>query len=171
MQPGDGNHECWLFIETSGKEGGRMGGRDEEGRWGWRMTWLDKCFKQSCTVGITCGFSLIMCCNDFSDYQTTFILILIVNDYVSQFQIGLQPPVIVTDSTTSHHKNYSVGQLQVKRQSRLCSNRKVAGSNPWLRQLHIKVSSSTKLNPKLILLSSWHLAWWPLPSVYVCVCV
>ena len=38
-----------------------------------------------------------------------------------------------------------------------------------LPQLHVKVSLSKILNPKLLLMSSWHLAWQPLPSVYECV--
>ena len=41
---------------------------------------------------------------------------------------------------------------------------------PWLPQLHVEVSLSKMLNPKLLLMSSWHLAWQPLPSVYECVC-
>ena len=32
-------------------------------------------------------------------------------------------------------------------------------------ELHVKVSLSKILNPKLLLMCGWHLAWWPLPSV------
>ena len=57
---------------------------------------------------------------------------------------------------------------------RLCSGgragRLVIGrflvSNPRLFQLHVNVSLSKILNSKLHLMSSWHIAWQPLPSVY-----
>ena len=42
---------------------------------------------------------------------------------------------------------------------------KVAGSN-LSTQLHLGVSLSKILNTKLLLMSSWHLAWQPLPSMY-----
>ena len=32
-------------------------------------------------------------------------------------------------------------------------------------ELHVQVSLSKILNPKLLLMCSWNLAWWPLPSV------
>ena len=32
-------------------------------------------------------------------------------------------------------------------------------------ELHVKVSLSKTLNPKLLLMRGWHLAWWPLPSL------
>ena len=37
-------------------------------------------------------------------------------------------------------------------------------------QLHVEVSLSKTLNPKLLQMNSWHLAWQPPPSVYECVC-
>ena len=40
----------------------------------------------------------------------------------------------------------------------------------WLPQLHVEVSLSKILNPKLFLMSSWCLAWQPPSSVYECVC-
>ena len=39
----------------------------------------------------------------------------------------------------------------------------------WV-ELHVKVSLSKILNPKLLLMCSWHPAWQPPPSVYECVC-
>ena len=36
--------------------------------------------------------------------------------------------------------------------------------------MHVEVSLSKILNPRLLLMSSWHLAWQPLPAVYECVC-
>ena len=36
---------------------------------------------------------------------------------------------------------------------------------PGWAELHVEVSLSKILNPKLLLMCSWHLAWWPLPSV------
>lgn len=35
----------------------------------------------------------------------------------------------------------------------------VAGLNPWLTQLNVKVSVSKIQNPKLLLTSSWYLEW------------
>ena len=43
------------------------------------------------------------------------------------------------------------------------------GSNPGSPQLHVEVSWSKILNPKLLLMSSRRLAWQPLPSAYECV--
>ena len=45
-----------------------------------------------------------------------------------------------------------------------CSSegRAVAGSNPWLTQLHVQVSLSKILKPNELLMSTWHLAWQPL---------
>ena len=42
----------------------------------------------------------------------------------------------------------------------------------WFKSplLHVKVSLSKIPNPKLSLMSTWHLAWQPPPSVYECVC-
>lgn len=35
----------------------------------------------------------------------------------------------------------------------------VAGLNPWLTELNVKVSVSKIQNPKLLLTSSWYLEW------------
>ena len=43
-------------------------------------------------------------------------------------------------------------RLWLRRKSRSCINQKVADSNPWVPQLHVKVSLSKTVNPKLLLI-------------------
>ena len=44
------------------------------------------------------------------------------------------------------------------------------GRIPASPSLHLEVSLSKILNPKLLMMSSWHLEWQPLPSLYESVC-